>query len=100
MKSINQIFETNPSLKETKEVVELIEYCRELEATVIEYEQAEQFSKEDKLAALVRDIYAACDMTLQDDNDRYNEEGVDFKQTIINLKKYLSDFSRDSGFRL
>jgi len=100
MKSINQIFESNPSLKDENEVIELIAYCRELEATVIEYEQAEQFSKEDKLAALVRDIYAACDMTLQDDNDLYNEEGVDFKQTIINLKKYLANFSRDNGFRL
>ena len=59
-----------------------------------------QFSKEDKLAALVRDIYAACDMTLQDDQDRYNAEGVDFKQTIVNLKTYLANFSRDSGFRL
>ncbi len=100
MKSINQIFESNPKLKKKLEVTALIEYCKELEATVIKYEQAEQFSKEDKLTALVRDIYAACEMTLQDDDNRYNEESVDFKQTIVNLKKYLSDFSRDSGFRL
>ena len=49
MKSINQIFKNNKSLMYEPEVVELIEYCQELEGEIIENKQSEKFSFEDKL---------------------------------------------------
>ena len=50
MKSINQFFGGNPSLKKKEEVIELIAYCRELEAAVIEYEQTEWHNSAKKIS--------------------------------------------------
>lgn len=102
MKSINQIFKNNPQLMDILEVNELIEYCTKLEDSVIENIQNKQFSFEDKLTELVRDIYRGIkDVEKQKyDAERFNLELPDYEMCVGNLKKYLSDFSRDNNFRL
>jgi tRNA uridine 5-carbamoylmethylation protein Kti12 len=102
MKSIKQIFKDNPDLMEISEVRELIEYCIELEGKVIENIQTKQFSFEDKLAELVRDINNGIkDVEKQkEEHIRFNFEPPNYAFCIENLKKYLSDFSRVNRFRL
>jgi hypothetical protein len=46
MKNIKQIFRWNSSLMEEPEVEELIEYCKELEDSLIESTQKTQYNKE------------------------------------------------------
>jgi len=102
MKSIKQIFKDNPELMDISEVNELIEYCSDLEGIVIENRQNKQFSFEDKLTELVRDIYGGIrDVEKQkEESERFNFEAPDYETCVENLKKYLSDFSRDNNFRL
>jgi hypothetical protein len=102
MKSIKQIFKNNPDLMDISEVDELIEYCRELEGKVIENIQIKQFSFEDKLTELVRDIYNGIrDVEKEkEEHIRFNFEAPNYESCVENLKKYLSNFSRDNNFRL
>ena len=102
MKSINQIFKNNPELMDILEVKELIEYCSELEGEIIENKQNKQFSFEDKLTELVRDINNGIkDVEKQkEEHIRFNFEPPNYEFCIENLKKYLADFSRVNRFRL
>jgi hypothetical protein len=52
---------------------------------------------------MLKDIYDSCDKTLTDDqlSERFNETPrVDFKQAVINLKKYMGAVSQMYGFML
>ena len=101
MKTINQIFENDKDLINNPAVIELIEYCYDLEDKVIENKQNLDVSFEKKLTGLINEIYDSIKQILEDDKeaDRFNEiDNVDFKQAMINLKKYLDEFSRYNRF--
>ena len=89
MKSIRQIFRLNPQLMDEPEVEELIEYCRELEGQVMEYSLASNYNKEINVTDIVRDIHISCVEIIKQDEDRFNDEEIDYKQAIINLDKYI-----------
>lgn len=103
MRSIAQIFRTNPSLIDEPEVETLIEYCRELEDETVNLKQSDTKVMEDKLAEVVRDIYNSVNLTIkqQEESIRFGEtEPVDFEECVTNLKRYILDFARDNKFRL
>ena len=104
MKSINQIFRDNTSLMNEPEVKELIEYCQELEGKVMDTEMMEQYSMENKLTFLVREIYESCveDLERDEENERWPDlnDKPDFKFSIQMLKRYIQNFARDNNFRL
>jgi len=103
MKSINEMFENSPHLKSYPEVKELIEYCQDLEGEVIESQQAKQFSFEDKLTNLVRDINHSINQAVAEDEEsiRFKEtERVDYESAIKNLGEYIKKFASDNKFRL
>ncbi len=102
MKSINQIFKTNSSLMEEPEVVELIDYCKDLEDEVVEYKQ-----KNDQtiiLKQLISEINRSCFELLEDDKRAERWEGdfdrVDFKESIINLREYIIKYCLDNKINL
>ena len=103
MKSINQIFLSNPDLLLEPQVLELIEYCLELETEVMDTRQDKVWSFEVKVTELVREIYDSI-LTIQrleEENVRFRfEEKTDFEGCIKNLRKYLEKFSKDNNFRL
>jgi hypothetical protein len=79
------------------EVMELIEYCRELEGNVMEIVIDKQYDKEEILFNVVRDIYNSCKDTLREEEDsvRFGETPrVDFEKTILNLKKYIESINK------
>jgi len=92
MKNINQIFKNNTHLMDEPEVIELIEYCQELEGKLMEVEINKQYDKEDILINVVRDIKESCEQTINDNEEsiRFNEiPRVDFEKSVVNLKKYI-----------
>jgi len=100
MKSINQIFENNKELLDNESVIELIEYCKELEDEIIENKQ--QYSFEDKLTEFIKELYYSIEDTIEQDeiNKRYGlGYDVNYEDSIKNLKKYLQNFSKDNNFR-
>jgi hypothetical protein len=92
MKSVNQIFKNNTHLMDEPEVIELIEYCQELEGKFMEVEINKQYDKEDILINVIRDIKESCEQTINDNEEsiRFNEiPRVDFEKSVVNLKKYI-----------
>ena len=85
------------------EVIELIEYCQELEGEVLEKKIEDTYSKEEIYLQILKEIYDSCDKTLTDDqlSERFKEiPRVDFKEAVINLKKYMGAVSQMYGFML
>ena len=85
------------------EVIELIEYCQELEGKVLEKKIEDTYSKEEIYLQILKEIYDSCDKTLTDDqlSERFKETPrVDFKEAVINLKKYMGAVSQMYGFML
>jgi hypothetical protein len=102
MKSINQIFKNNPSLLNEDEVNELVEYCLELEDTVVEYKQRED--KTVVLKQLVMEIKKSCFDLLKEEEkaERWPDEfeKINFKETIVNLDKYISLYCQQNKIYL
>lgn len=94
MKSIGQIFRNNKQLMDEPEVQELIEYCRELEGQVMDRKIDDNYDKEHVLRGMLKDIRTGINDTLVEDEEsmRFNEiPRVDFKQAMLNLKKFISE---------
>ena len=103
MKNIRQIFRGNEHLMDLGPVEELIDYCVELEGQVVENKIEDTYSKEEIYHQILKDIYDSCSKTLEDDqlSERFKETPrVDFKQAVINLKKYMGAVSQMYGFIL
>lgn len=78
------------------EVIELIEYCQELEGKFMEVEINKQYDKEDILINVIRDIKESCEQTINDNEEsiRFNETPrVDFEKSVVNLKKYIESIN-------
>jgi hypothetical protein len=85
------------------EVMELIEYCRELEGDIMDVEINKQYDKEEVLLNIVKEIYSSCRQLMKDEEDsvRFGETPrVDFEKTIVNLKLYIESINRLYSIRL
>lgn len=103
MKNIRQIFKSNTSLMDHPEVQELIDYCVELEGNVVEKKIDDTYRKEEIYHQILKDIYESCDKTLEDDQlaERFKEiPRADFKEAVLNLRKYMRSVSVLYGFTL
>jgi hypothetical protein len=103
MKNINQIFKNNKHLMDEPEVMELIEYCRELEGDVLDVKINKQYDKEEILHNIVKEIYSSCGQLIRDEEEsiRFGETPrVDFEKSIVNLKKYIEDINVTYKFGL
>ena len=102
MKSISQIFKTNTTLMDEPEVVELVEYCKELEDMVVENKQIVDQSV--ILKQLISEISKSCSDLLQEDKEgerwKNDFERVDFKETVTNLKNYIIKYCLDNKIYL
>ena len=105
MKSISQIFRNNRELLDTPEVQELAEYTRELEGLVMDKKIEDNYDKEDILLGIIRDIYSSCKDTLEQDelHQRFPSEVepiADYKETIVNLKRFISHMCWENRINL
>jgi hypothetical protein len=85
------------------EVMELIEYCRELEGDVLDVKINKQYDKEDILHNIVKEIYSSCRQLIKDEEEsvRFGETPrVDFEKSIVNLKRYIEDINVTYKFGL
>ena len=105
MKSISQIFQTNRVLLDEPEVQELVEYTRDLEGLVMGQKIDDNYDKEDVLLGIIRDIYSSCKDTLEQDelHERFPREVEpigDYKESLVNLKRFISDMCRENRINL
>ena len=105
MKSINQIFRNNRELLDVPEVQELAEYTRELEGLVMDKKIEDNYDKEDILLGIIRDIFTSCKDTLEQDelHQRFPSEVepiADYKESLVNLKRFISNMCREYKINL
>ena len=105
MKSINQIFRNNRELLDVPEVQELAEYTRELEGLVMDKKIEDNYDKEDILLGIIRDIFISCKDTLEQDelHQRFPSEVepiADYKESLVNLKRFISNMCREYKINL
>jgi len=96
MKSINQIFKNNKDIINNKSVIELINYCHQLEDEIILMKQ--NISKDDILLDLVREIYYSLIDIISKNKD--NDNDTNYYNMLKNLKNYISSFSKDYNIKI
>ena len=97
MKNINQIFKNNKHLMDEPEVIELVEYTRELEEIVLQKKIEDSYDKEHMLKSMLQDILISC-RDMEDTNqlaDRYPGmyEKSEAESLVKNLKTYILDMN-------
>ena len=104
MKNINQIFKNNKHLMDEPEVIELVEYTRELEEIVLQRKIEDSYDKEHMLKSMLSDILISC-RDMEDTNqlaDRYPGmyEKSDAESLVKNLKTYILDMNYKNNLGL
>ena len=104
MKNINQIFKNNKHLMDEPEVIELVEYTRELEEIVLQRKIEDSYDKEHMLKSMLSDILTSC-RDMEDTNqlaDRYPGmyEKSDDESLVKNLKTYILDMNYKNNLGL
>ena len=97
MKNVNQIFKNNKHLMDEPEVIELVEYTRELEEIVLQRKIEDSYDKEHMLKSMLSDILTSC-RDMEDTNqlaDRYPGmyEKSEAESLVKNLKTYILDMN-------
>jgi len=97
MKNVNQIFKNNKHLMDEPEVIELVEYTRELEEIVLQRKIEDSYDKEHILRSMLLDILTSC-RDMEDTNqlsERYPGmyEKSDAESLVKNLKTYILDMN-------
>jgi len=97
MKNVNQIFKNNKHLMDEPEVIELVEYTRELEEIVLQKKIEDSYDKEHMLRSMLLDILTSC-RDMEETNqlsERYPGmyEKSDAESLVKNLKTYILDMN-------
>ena len=97
MKNIRQLFKDKDYLLEEPEVEQLISYCEELQDEIVEFKFEKGKSKEKVLLEIIREISNSCqDIQKQQlEHERFNYEAPDYRNAVLNLKKYLDTRCRE-----
>ena len=104
MKNVNQIFKNNKHLMDEPEVIELVEYTRELEEIVLQRKIEDSYDKEHILRSMLLDILTSC-RDMEETNqlsERYPSmyEKSDAESLVKNLKIYIMDMNYKNDLRI
>jgi hypothetical protein len=104
MKNVNQIFKNNTHLMDQPEVIELIEYCQELEGEVLEKKIDNTYNKDHMLKTMLSDILSSCREYEENKilKDRYPElyNELDANSLVKNLMDYIITMNNKNNLRL
>ncbi|WP_338646760.1 hypothetical protein V5J73_00160 [Flavobacterium sp. KS-LB2] len=91
MKSIREIFKNNPSLLDEPEIVQLLEYCEQLQDEIVEFKFQKINNKELAMLDMLKEVLKSCDAfgKEQAEHDRFGYDEPNYQETISNLKRYL-----------
>ncbi len=102
MKSIREIFKTNPSLLSKPEVVELLDYCEQLQDEVVEFQFQKTNNKELAMLDMLKEVVKGCNAIEKEqmEHERFDYVEPNYKETISNLKSYILKRCQDENIYL
>ncbi|HTG65077.1 MAG TPA: hypothetical protein VL859_01760 [Flavobacterium sp.] len=102
MKSIREIFKNNPSLLDEPEVIQLIDYCEELQDEIVEFKFQKTDNKELAMLDMLKEVIKGCNAIEKEqmEHERFGYPAPDYLETISNLKSYIYERCRDEKIYL
>ena len=102
MKLPRELFKNNLSLLEEAEVIELLEYCDELEDEIIEFKFQKSNNKELIMIDMLQEVIKGCNDLEKEqmEHERFGSEAPKYQESILNLKRYILDRCRDEKIDL
>lgn len=97
MKSIREIFRNNPSLLDEPEVIQLLEYCEQLQDEIVEFKFQKTNNKELAMLDMLKEVIKGCDAIEKEqaEHERFGYDAPNYQETISNLKQYILERCRD-----
>lgn len=91
MKSIREIFKNNPSLLEEPEVMQLLDYCNELQDEIVEFQFQKTNNKELAMLDMLKEVIKGCNAVEKEqmEHERFGYDAPNYEATISNLKRYI-----------
>lgn len=91
MKSPRELFKNKLSLLEEPEVIQLLEYCEELESEIVEFKFQKTNNKELEMIDMLQEVIKGCtDLEKEQmEHDRFGYEAPKYQEAILNLKRYI-----------
>lgn len=102
MKSPRELFRNNPSLLDEPEVINLLEYCEQLEDENIEFKFQKANNKDLVMLDMLQEVIKGCEALEKEqmEHDRFGYEAPQYQESILNLKKYILARCRDEKIYL
>jgi len=102
MKSIREIFKTNPSLLDEPEVAQLLAYCEQLQDEIVEFKFQKTNNKELAMLDMLKEVIKGCNAIEKEqaEHERFGYDAPDYPATISNLKRYILGRCRDEKIYL
>lgn len=102
MKSIREIFKNNPSLLDEPEVMQLLDYCEELQDEIVEFKFQKTDNKELAMLDMLKEVIKGCNAIEKEqmEHERFGYPAPDHLETISNLKKYIYGRCKDEKIYL
>ncbi|SFI42808.1 hypothetical protein [Halpernia frigidisoli] len=102
MKSPRELFNNNLSLLDEPEVMDLLEYCNELEEENIEFKFEKASNKELAMKDMLQEVIKGCNALEKEqiEHERFGYEEPQYQESILNLKKYILDRCREEKIYL
>jgi hypothetical protein len=102
MKSTREIFKTNPSLLAEPEVVELLEYCEQLQDEIVEFQFQKTNNKELAMLDMLKEVIKGCNAVEKEqmEYERFGFEAPNYQETISNLQHYILKRCQDEKIYL
>lgn len=102
MKSIREIFKTNPSLLDEPEVAQLLEYCEQLQDEIVEFKFQKTNNKELAMLDMLKEVIKGCNAIQKEqmEHERFGFEAPAYQETISNLQHYILKRCQDEKIYL
>ena len=97
MKSTREIFKTNRSLLDEPEVIQLLEYCGQLQDEIVEFKFEKDKNKELVMLDMLKEVIKGCNAINKEqvEHERFGYDSPNYQETIANLKNYILERCRD-----
>lgn len=91
MKSIREIFKNNPSPLDEPEVVQLLDYCQQLQDEIVAFKFQKTNNKELAMLDMIKEVIKGCNAVEKEqmEHERFGYDSPDYQETISNLKSYI-----------
>ena len=102
MKSIREIFKTNPSLLDEPEVVQLMNYCEQLQDEIVEFKFAKTNNKELAMLDMLKEVIKGCNAIEKEqaEHERFGYDAPNYQEILSNLKRYIVKRCQDEKIYL